>query len=137
MAPAGRTVKGYEVKPHHHGTLTGYTYGCRCQPCRTCNSLAVRARKRQGIPEADPRHGSLAGYSAGCRCEPCTDSKSASNGSYRLAHGRVPTGSVSRDEVRAFGMGLGLPIASRGFLPAGLIQRWNREHPDRPYEAER
>lgn len=36
-------------------------------------------------------------------------------------------------EVRQWGVGLGLPVAARGKLPRGLVERWNREHPDRPF----
>lgn len=36
-------------------------------------------------------------------------------------------------EVRRWAQGLGLPVADKGDLPLGVIQRWNREHPDRPF----
>jgi hypothetical protein len=41
--------------------------------------------------------------------------------------------SATEGEVRQWGIGLGLPVAARGKLPHGLVERWNREHPDRPF----
>jgi hypothetical protein len=31
-----------EVKPHQHGTSTGYNYGCRCDACRAARRLQAR-----------------------------------------------------------------------------------------------
>lgn len=35
------------VKPHQHGTPTGYFYGCRCEPCRGANRRHMQARKER------------------------------------------------------------------------------------------
>jgi hypothetical protein len=59
-----------------HGTLTRYTHGCRCAPCREANRLyaeGVRAARRgQPIPE-HVKHGTESTYrSWSCRCPACT-----------------------------------------------------------------
>lgn len=38
-----------DVPPDRHGTLTGYTYGCRCAECAECARMYRRAR-RAGVP---------------------------------------------------------------------------------------
>ena len=40
---------------------------------------------------------------------------------------------ATETEVRQWGIGLGLPVAAKGKLPRGLVDRWNRAHPDRPF----
>jgi hypothetical protein len=35
-------------------------------------------------------------------------------------------------EIREWIRGLGLPVAARGSMPEQLLDRWDREHPDRP-----
>ncbi|MCU1592449.1 MAG: hypothetical protein JWP11_3705 [Frankiales bacterium] len=35
------------VKPEQHGSLTGYTNGCRCTPCNAEHTRAVAARRRR------------------------------------------------------------------------------------------
>lgn len=39
----------------------------------------------------------------------------------------------TRGEVRQWGVSLGYPLPNVGTLPHALIERWNREHPDRPF----
>lgn len=34
------------IKAQQHGTITGYGKGCRCQPCRSANTLRMRERRR-------------------------------------------------------------------------------------------
>ena len=41
-----------EVKPHQHGTNTGYNYGCRCDACK--EAVAEYARRRR--ESNDPRY---------------------------------------------------------------------------------
>ena len=84
----------------HHGTTTGYGYGCRCGRCVKAKSdytarvkesmtdediARKRQQRRSGIlkhreellrnPD-DPRHGSKTGYDYGCRCDRCKAAKS-------------------------------------------------------------
>lgn len=40
----------------------------------------------------------------------------------------------TRGEIRQWGLGLGLPVGRTGALPQGLVDRWNREHPDAQFE---
>lgn len=39
-----------EVRSEQHGTLTGYTYGCRCVECRSCHR-EYRTRRTSGQPD--------------------------------------------------------------------------------------
>lgn len=41
--------------------------------------------------------------------------------------------SPTRGEVRQWAVSLGYPLSNVGTLPLALIERWNREHPDRPF----
>lgn len=63
--------------PAVHGTLSKYTQGCRCIPCRDSATTYARNKRltnrTQPIP-SNVRHGTKYAYSAyGCRCRPCTD----------------------------------------------------------------
>lgn len=57
-----------------HG-VTGYTYGCRCDVCKTAISAlrkSEREAKRGTLAVGDSRHGTVTGYDGyGCRCDPC------------------------------------------------------------------
>ena len=69
-----RSPEGY------HGTVIGYTYGCRLECCR--NAMAkYQAERRQLLRRRKtPKHvhGTLNGYvSYGCRCDQCTGSNRA------------------------------------------------------------
>jgi hypothetical protein len=125
-----------EVCDDQHGTRTGYVYGCRCQPCRTANEIANRARRRKGLEPDDPRHGTLTGYAGcACRCEDCSNA----NLEYLRQKGWLPAapeaGTVTLGEVREWARGLGLPVTSSlsGRNGAAIIARWNREHPERQF----
>src|SRR5690606_25954162 len=67
-----------QADPGHHrrGTYSGYSVGCRCEPCRQAGSEYRRAWRRrlyealQSDP-AHPKHGTPSGYDAGCRCARC------------------------------------------------------------------
>lgn len=63
--PAPKGVNGRRVKAEMHGTLTGYTYGCRCDRCRD-------ARKKWAKKNKTKQHGTEYVYTLGCRCKPCT-----------------------------------------------------------------
>jgi hypothetical protein len=71
-----------------HGTYNGYkNHGCRCDRCRTANTVAQRDYKRawyrrQGHPtraeylesigqQRGGTHGRIGTYNNGCRCEQC------------------------------------------------------------------
>lgn len=116
------------VRDDQHGTTTGYGYGCRCWSCRKSVADKRRLVKAVGIGSDDPRHGTLVGYAShGCRCGPCRQAHSEYQNSRRPV-----TEDVTPGVVRQWGLSLGLPLGPKT-LPAGLIVRWNREHPDRPY----
>ena len=73
--------------PRTCGTTSGYTGGCRCEPCRLAHQVtqsAYRARKKAGVKAERPpvKHGTLYRYRCGCRCEPCVDAKHRENRRY-------------------------------------------------------
>lgn len=37
------------VQPHQHGTITGYTYGCRCPSCAKANAARSKVHRRRRI----------------------------------------------------------------------------------------
>jgi len=58
----------------YHGTVTGYTYGCRDECCR--GAMAKYQAERRALlktRKTPPKvHGTLNGYvSYGCRCDAC------------------------------------------------------------------
>ena len=44
-----------EIKPHMHGTVTGYAYGCREECCRAAVRVYQRVRRQAGNPNYRPR----------------------------------------------------------------------------------
>lgn len=40
------TKRNTPVKPHQHGTVVGYAYGCRCRPCTDARASEERERIR-------------------------------------------------------------------------------------------
>jgi hypothetical protein len=40
-------------------------------------------------------------------------------------------GQQSTSQVREWARSLGFRVSARGRLPVALLERWNREHPDR------
>lgn len=70
-----------------HGTLTGYSYGCRCADCRAVNTEASRAWRlahpTPPRPASPVRHGEVAGYRRGCRCGPCRQANTEYVRAYR------------------------------------------------------
>lgn len=100
-----RRQAGYEkqrqrpIKVDEHGTLTGYTRGCRCAHCRACNAAySRRYRAEHPAPPAPPRirkgvrlgrrnpdeHGTPSAYVYGCRCAGCRRSIAAHTKKWRL-----------------------------------------------------
>lgn len=60
--PKGRP--GRTVKDHMHGTLTGYSYGCRCDKCKSAHAEAR--------PKSNTKHGTERAYTKKkCRCRKC------------------------------------------------------------------
>jgi hypothetical protein len=77
------------LRPVEHGSLSRYSYGCRCDDCRAAKSAYAREWYRKareelrlasvpsaGIP-AKRRHGLRATYNRGCRCDKCRAADSA------------------------------------------------------------
>ena len=61
-----------------HGSLSGYSYGCRCDDCRAAKSAYAREwsrRARGGVGVR--RHGLRSTYNRGCRCDRCRAANSA------------------------------------------------------------
>lgn len=66
-----------------HGSLSSYSYGCRCEECRAAKSAYAREwyrnareefRSADVLPGDTPvtrRHGTRATYNRGCRCDDC------------------------------------------------------------------
>ena len=126
-----------EVRDDQHGTTTGYAYGCRCQPCRTAAEAKRRVVRRRGIAPDDSRHGTIDGYIRfACRCEECTSAHVAYQREKGWLPAAPPAGTVTIGEVREWARGLGLPASAslHGRNGALIIARWNREHPERPFE---
>ena len=61
-----------------HG-ITGYTYRCRCDVCRSAmNQYRTERRRAQGIlPKPPSRHGTSSKYVHGCRCDECREAHTA------------------------------------------------------------
>lgn len=136
----------------HHGTTTGYGYGCRCARCVKAKSDYTahvresmtdedRERKRQqrrsGIlkhreellrnPD-DPRHGSKTGYDYGCRCDRCKAAKSD-------ADKRPPTLFAAYYGDRFIDVGTSEELAERLGIPEPSVR--NRAAPSARDRAER
>jgi hypothetical protein len=84
-----------------HGSLSKYSYGCRCDDCRAAKRAYARmwARKAReelgmvGAPSVPARrHGLRATYNRGCRCDDC---RAAQRAYHRDRHRR------RREELRA------------------------------------
>lgn len=77
---------------------------------------------------AASRHGTVSRYSSGkCRCAECK--QASAEYKKRLAAGTYAT----RAELEQFMVSLGWDKRIPRQLPQVFVQRWNREHPDRPY----
>jgi len=70
-------------------------------------------------------HGTHARYCNGCRCAPCT------KGHTEYTRGHRENDRAWLAEVKEWAYGLGFQLTGRARKP--LIERYNREHPDRPY----
>ena len=129
-----------EVRDDQHGTRTGYAYGCRCDDCRFANASHQRMRAAMGKVRVrrvdDSIHGTSTNYSNGCRCESCTSAATAAARALReQRRATTYSSTASRDEVKQWARGLGLPVAANlaGYRAELIIARYNREHPERPY----
>ena len=78
-----REAGAERIKPEHHGTATGYAYGCRCRPC-TDAAVAKDREWRHRTGRHKPRkqyldevvkttHGREKMYGQGCRCAQCRE----------------------------------------------------------------
>lgn len=99
------------VRDDQHGTNTGYAYGCRCYAC----CAASRAYHRAYV----------------------STHRDQRNASKREARRRESADTFSRhasaDEVRLWANSIGLTLPRAGRARDLLIDRFNREHPDRQY----
>lgn len=79
------------------------------------------------MPSGSSRHGTLSRYRRGCHCDLCR----AANTEYarRRREGQYAT----KSEVKEWMRGLGWDRPMPANIPQPIIDRWNREHPDRPY----
>ena len=72
---------GYKPRSLHlveHGSLSSYTYGCRCEECRAAKSAYAREWSRRARVEVGVRrHGLRSTYNRGCRCDRCRAANSA------------------------------------------------------------
>ena len=93
-----------------HGTMTGYSYNCKCRPCRDAkvqynrkynknnnikpsdpvtpnvdqqNILTQYSVENMNNDVDDPRHGTTRGYDIGCRCDPCKSARNEYDREYR------------------------------------------------------
>jgi hypothetical protein len=81
-------------------------------------------------------HGTYARYHHGkCRCRPCTEANTDYLRNLRV--GDFYASHATRDEVKQWARGLGLPVngSLQGRNASALIARYNAEHPDRPYQS--
>jgi len=69
----GETAGGWNKRATvEHGTVTTYTDGCRCEPCREAKSVARGSKTRRSQGRAE--HGSKVMYSYHrCRCDACRE----------------------------------------------------------------
>lgn len=77
-------AKWDKVQHGNPATYRSTYYACRCDECRTANTILARKerqdRHRKGLEEGDERHGTPAGYrSWGCRCDACALAGSIKN----------------------------------------------------------
>jgi len=78
----GLSVTSRPVSSDQHGTLTGYSYGCRCDPCRDAKSDYTRRWQEQKRASDRVPHGTCNGFdNYGCRCGPCSEAKRERTGS--------------------------------------------------------
>jgi hypothetical protein len=78
-------------KPLMHGTITAYSYGCRCDHCKAANA-EYRSRGREKRRGAEPPgHGTENAYSNyGCRCEECKQAHRSRPRKKAPSHGKEP-----------------------------------------------
>jgi hypothetical protein len=73
-----------DAEDQRHGTITGYSYGCRCAEC----TRAVREHHRAwsgGKARQPLTHGTPTMYTNhGCRCESCTAANTEKKREYRM-----------------------------------------------------
>jgi hypothetical protein len=78
--------KPRSLHPVEHGSLSRYTYGCRCDDCRAAKSAYAREWSRRArkelelaarLPASRRRHGLRSTYNRGCRCDACRAASSA------------------------------------------------------------
>ena len=82
------------------------------------------------MPTVKPeQHGTRTAYNYGCRCALCKEAESRYSQAHRGHDGEAHIGEL---KVWAASLGFDLPANARS-IPKPLIDRWNREHPDRPY----
>jgi hypothetical protein len=80
--------KPMSLRAVEHGSLSRYSYGCRCDDCRAAKSAYAREWSRRAreelasVPSVGPvsrPHGLRSTYNRGCRCDRCRAANSAYN----------------------------------------------------------
>lgn len=83
--PRRSTTRQHLAKPEHHGTTTGYKYGCRDDCCYEAYRDWQRLRRIGAIPprKLGRTHGLRSTYVHGCRCEQCRTAEREYRRGYR------------------------------------------------------
>ena len=82
--------KYYEENPDEipHGTVTGYSTGCKCDPCTVAQSNYNSNYKQEVLKEMEldpshPFHGTTSGYGVGCRGPECKEAHEEARSEYK------------------------------------------------------
>jgi hypothetical protein len=133
-----------------HGTVSGYSRGCRCDDCRTAKraySQEQRRKRRAAVEagEANFEHGYVGYTDWGCRCDVCKAAKAgyqAGRGArpgqaeYMKQYRRNRKASLTKGEAQ-FKHGLGgyTNYGCRCEVCAKAYSAWRADNPDKQYHV--